>query len=62
MFDEVNVDEDPALANLRAGYFARARLFLKRDRVDVEEGGGRLQIEGVHNGTDLDDGAVKVSR
>jgi len=62
MIDKVNVDKDPALANLRAGYFARASLFLERHRVDVEEGGSGLQIKGVHNETDLDDGAVKVSR
>ena len=62
MIDKVNVDEDPTLANLGARYFARASLFLKRYRVDVEEGGSGLQIEGVHNETDLDDGAIAVSR
>jgi hypothetical protein len=46
--DEVNVDEHPALANLRAGDLASARSFLQRDRVDVQECGGGVQIEGVH--------------
>ena len=60
MIDKVNVDKDPALADLRTRDLARASLVLKRDRVDVEEGGGCLQIEGVHNETDLDAGAVKM--
>jgi hypothetical protein len=48
VFDEVNVDEDPALADLGARNLARARLLLQRDRMDVEERGGGLQIERVH--------------
>ena len=59
MFDQVNVDEYPTLADLRARNFAGAGLLLQRHRVDVEEGGSGLQIEGVHNEANLDHGVVK---
>jgi len=48
VFDEVNVDEHPALADLGAGNLAGPGLLLQRHRMDVQEGGGRLQIERVH--------------
>jgi len=48
VFDEVNVDEYPALADLRARYLAGAGLLLQRHRVNVQEGGSSLQIERVH--------------
>jgi hypothetical protein len=48
VFDEVNVDEHPALADLGARYLAGAGLLLQRHRVDVQEGGSSLQIERVH--------------
>ena len=48
MFDEVNVDEHPALADLRAGYLPGASLLLQRHRMDVQEGGRCLQIECIH--------------
>jgi hypothetical protein len=48
VFDEVNVEEDPALADLGTRNLAGARLLLQRDRMDVEERGGGLQIERVH--------------
>jgi hypothetical protein len=35
VFDQVNVDEHPTLADLGAGYFSRAGLFLQRHRVNV---------------------------
>ena len=48
MFDEVNIQEHPAFADLRAGYFAGAGFLLQRYRMDVQERGGGLQIERVH--------------
>jgi len=48
VLNEVNVDEHPALADLRAGYFPGASLFLQGHRMDVQERGGGLQIERVH--------------
>jgi len=48
VLDEVNVDEHPAFADLRAGNLSSARLFLQRHRMDVQERGGGLQIERVH--------------
>jgi hypothetical protein len=51
VFDEVNVDEHPALTDLGARNLAGARLLLQRDRMDVQERRGGLQIEGIH-GTD----------
>jgi hypothetical protein len=48
VFDEVNVDEHPALADLGAGDFTGAGLLLQRHRMDVQERGGGLQIERVH--------------
>ena len=51
MLDEVNVDEHPALADLGAGNLAGAGLLLQRHRVDAQELGGGLEIEGVHRDT-----------
>jgi hypothetical protein len=48
VFDEVNVDEHPALADLGARNLAGARLLLQRHRMDVQERGGRFEIERVH--------------
>ena len=48
MFDEVNVDEYPAFADLGAGNLAGAGFLLQRHRVDVQKCGGGLQIERVH--------------
>jgi len=52
VFNEVNVDEDPGLADLGARDLAGARLLLQRDRMDVQERGGGLEIEGVHAETE----------
>ena len=48
MFDEVNVDEDPALADLGAGDLTDTCLFLQRHGMDVQERCSGLQIERVH--------------
>ena len=48
MFDQVNVDENPAPANLGAGDLASASLLLQRHWMDMQEGGRSLQIEGIH--------------
>jgi hypothetical protein len=42
VFDQVNVDEYPALADLRAGNLAGAGLVLQRHRMDVQQGSGSL--------------------
>jgi hypothetical protein len=48
VFDEVNVDEDPALADLGAGDLTDTCLFLQRHGMDVQERCSGLQIERVH--------------
>jgi hypothetical protein len=48
VFDEVNVDEYPAFADLGARNLAGAGLLLQRHRMDVQEGCGGLQIERIH--------------
>jgi hypothetical protein len=48
VLDEVNVDEYPAPADLRAWDLASASLLLQRHRMNVQEGGRGLQIEGIH--------------
>ena len=48
MFDQVNFDKDPALANLGTGYFTRTRLFLQRDGMNFEQFGGLLKGERIH--------------
>jgi hypothetical protein len=48
VFDEVNVDEDPALADLRTRDFACACLFLQRDSMNPQEFGGFDQRECPH--------------
>jgi len=48
VFDEVNVDEHPALADLGAGDLAGAGLLLQRHRMNVQKRSSGLQIERVH--------------
>ena len=48
MFDQVNVAEDPAFADLGAWDLAGTCLLLQRDRMDMQERGSGLQIEGIH--------------
>jgi hypothetical protein len=48
VFDQVNVDEHPALADLGAGNLAGAGLLLQRHRVNMQKRGSGLQIERVH--------------
>jgi hypothetical protein len=48
VFDQVNVDEHPAFADLGAGNLAGAGLLLQRYGMNMQERGGGLQIEGVH--------------
>ena len=48
MFDEVNVDENPALADLGAGDLAGAGLLLQRHGMDVQEGSGGSEVQRVH--------------
>jgi len=42
MFDQVNFNEDPALPDLRAWYCSSPRLFLQRNGMNFQEGGGLL--------------------
>jgi len=62
VFDQVNVDEHPALADLRARNLAGADLLLQRYRMNVQEGSGGLQIERVHARTLLACVAIKPYR
>jgi len=62
VFDQVNVHEHPAFADLRAGYFPGASLFLQGHRMDVQERGGGLQIERVHAQIPLARVAIKPYR
>ena len=48
MFNQVNVDEHPAPADLGAGDLAGASLLLERHWMHMQEGGRCLQIEGIH--------------
>ena len=48
MIDKVNVDKDPALADLRTWNFACACLFLQGHWVDAQERRGFMKIEGLH--------------
>jgi hypothetical protein len=48
VLDQVNVDEHPALADLRTGNLAGAGFLLQRHRVNVQKRGSGLQIERVH--------------
>jgi hypothetical protein len=48
VLDQVNIDEHPALADLRAGDLAGAGLLLQRYGMDVQERRGGLEIERVH--------------
>jgi hypothetical protein len=48
VFDQVNVDEHPALADLGAGYLAGAGLLLQRYGMNVQKRSSGLQIERVH--------------
>jgi hypothetical protein len=59
VFDEVNVDEHPALTNLRSRNLAGARLLLQRDRMDVQKRRSAVEIERVHGGlSDLRGNAI----
>jgi hypothetical protein len=53
VFNEVNVDEHPAFADLGARYFAGASLLLQRHRMDVQKGGRGFEIERVHGESGL---------
>jgi hypothetical protein len=48
VFDQVNVDEYPALPDLRAGDLSGAGLLLQRHRVNVQECSGGLEVKRVH--------------
>lgn len=48
MLDQVNFQEDPALANLGTGYLTSPRFLLQRDRMNLQEGGSLLQGERLH--------------
>jgi hypothetical protein len=48
VLDQVNVDEHPAFADLRARNLAGACLLLERYRMNVQKCGSGLQIERVH--------------
>jgi hypothetical protein len=62
VFNKVNVDEYPTLADLGAGNLSRAGLFLQGHRMDVQERGGGLQIERVHARSLLAGVAIKSYR
>jgi hypothetical protein len=62
VFDQVNVDEHPALADLRARNLAGAGFFLQRHRVNVQKRCGGLQIERVHARTLLACVAINLYR
>jgi hypothetical protein len=49
VFDEVNVDEHPAFADLGARNLTGARFLLERDRMDMQKRGSGLEIERVHD-------------
>jgi hypothetical protein len=48
MFDEVNLNEYPALTDLRSRYLTRTRLVLERDGMNLQERSGLLQSERTH--------------
>ena len=48
MIDKVNVDKDPAFADLGARDLSAASLLLERHWMNVQQRGGRLQIESIH--------------
>ena len=48
MLDQVNVEKDPALADLGTGDFTRTGFILQRDRMNLQELGGLEQGERVH--------------
>jgi hypothetical protein len=62
VLDQVNVDEHPALADLRARNLSGASFLLQRHRVDVKKCGGGLQIERVHARILLACAAIKPYR
>jgi hypothetical protein len=62
VFDQVNVNEHPAFADLRAGNLAGAGFLLQRYWVNVQERGSGLQIERVHARTLLVRVAIKSYR
>lgn len=48
MIDKVNVNKDPALADLGARNLAAASLLLQRHRMNVQKRSGRLEIQSIH--------------
>jgi len=50
VFEQVNLDKDPTLADLRARDFSGAGFLLQRDGVDIEQTGRRLQGERIQIG------------
>jgi hypothetical protein len=48
MVDQVNVHEHPALADLGAGYLPGLGLALQGHRMNAQQFGGLLQVEGFH--------------
>ena len=48
MIEKVNLDEYPALPDLRSRYDTRTRFVLQRDRMNLEERSGLLQSERNH--------------
>jgi len=49
VFDQVNLNEDPALADLGSGDFAGPRFLLEGNWMQLEQLGGFLQGERVHS-------------
>ena len=48
MFNQVKLDEYPALADLGTGYIASACFLLQSDRMNLEQLGGLSQGERIH--------------
>lgn len=49
MLNQVNLDEDPPLTNLRTRYFARLGFRQQGNRVNLQKGRRLLQGEGAHD-------------
>ena len=48
MLDQINVHEYPALADLGARYFPQTHLVPQRDRMNAQQLGSGVQVEGFH--------------
>lgn len=48
MLDEINVHENPALANLGTGYFSQARFIPQSNGMKAKQLSGFLQVERSH--------------